>query len=121
MSRFLSNIPGCPDKTSVQCKSFDQRMKDLNYVSQEEGAKTDLFEAAICFLKGVRLSPEDKEIIQRYTERMSERSSYMNFLQDGLREEEDNECVRKEEFVAYEKKEETSIESHNADPELIFN
>ncbi len=34
MSDFLSNIPGLPNKTPHQCKSFDQRMKEIFFVSQ---------------------------------------------------------------------------------------
>lgn len=91
MSDFLSNIPNLPIKTSVQCKSFDQRMKDLNYVSQPESQKTDLFDAAISYLKGEKLEPEDKDIIRRYVEKMKEKSSYMDFFETNPFEAEESQ------------------------------
>ena len=88
MAQYLSNIPGLPDKTPIQCKSFDQRMKDLNYVSQTDSRKVDLFEAAIVYLKAEDLSTEDREVIRRYVAKMEERGSYMKYFHDhGLEEE----------------------------------
>ena len=82
MAQYLSNVSGLPGKTSIQCKSFDQRMKDLNYVSQPDSRKVDLFEAAITYLKNEDLSLEDREVINRYLSKMNERGSYMNYLHE---------------------------------------
>lgn len=88
MAQYLSNVPGLPDKTSIQCKSFDQRMKDLNYVSQPDFKKVDLFEAAITYLKTEQLNEEDREVIRKYVTKMEERGSYMKYLhENGLEEE----------------------------------
>ena len=70
MARFLSNIPGQPNKTPVQCKSFDQRMKDQNYVSALEHSKMDLFETAFSYLKEERLDRDEREIIRIYIRKM---------------------------------------------------
>ena len=83
MARFLSNIPGQPNKTPVQCKSFDQRMKEQNYASAMEHSKMDLFETAFAYLKEEKLNREESEIIKNYIKKMEEKSSFMNFIQDG--------------------------------------
>ena len=66
----MSNIPGVPQKTSVQCKSFDQRMKETYYGSQPESKKVDLLAVAISYLRREALDSEDKKIIQDYVEKM---------------------------------------------------
>lgn len=119
MAQFLSNLPGLPSKTSVQCKSFDQRMKDLNHVSPPASQKVDLFQAAITYLRGEVLEPEDRDIIRRYVERMKERSTYMSFLRESVwseASEEEAEGKRSSEVFAGDcKKEETSIETLGVD------
>lgn len=125
MAQYLSNIPDLPNKTPIQCKSFDQRMKDMNYVSQPDKLKVDLFEAAVSYLNGIELKEEDKEVIDRYVAKMEEKGGYMKYLQEQGFEEEWSESVEdskkhSEPFVTDEKKEETSIESHMLS-DLIFN
>lgn len=51
MAQFLSGVNGLPPKTSIQCKSFDQRMKDVNYVARGQAERVDLLEAALGYLK----------------------------------------------------------------------
>ena len=74
MAKFLSNIPGQPNKTPIQCKSFDQRMKDQHYVSALESSKMDLFETAFSYLKEEKLNKEEREIINNYIKKMEEKS-----------------------------------------------
>jgi len=63
-------------------------MKDLNYVSQPDSKKVDLFEAALTYLKNEDLSSEDREVIAKYVAKMEERGSYMNYLHEhGLEED----------------------------------
>ena len=73
MAQFLSNIPGLPNKTPVQCKSFDQRMKDQNYVSAPSSSKMDLFESAISYLKDNKLDKSERDIIKKYIKKMNEK------------------------------------------------
>ena len=97
MAQFLSNLPGIPDKTSVQCKSFDQRMKELNYASPPESQKVDLFQAAINYLKEEKLDNSDREVIQKYLKKMNERSQYMGYIQTGSTESEEE--IREEKLI----------------------
>lgn len=83
MARFLSKLPNLTDKTSVQCKSFDQRMKDIHYVSQAPGREVDLLEAALHYLSQTSLESRDQAVIDQYLLRMGERSAYVNFLLEG--------------------------------------
>lgn len=66
MAHFLSKIPNLPGKTSIQCKSFDQRMKDIHYVSQNPGNEVDLLEAALNYLSQTALTQEDQTLIDSY-------------------------------------------------------
>ena len=116
MARFLSKIPNLPDKTSIQCKSFDQRMKDIHYVSRLPGTEVDLLETALNYLSHIALDAEDKFVIDLYLQRMNEKSAYVDFLLEGLPE---GESEMEERMLVEEKKEDTAIESHNLD--LVFN
>lgn len=84
-------------------------MKDMNYVSQPNNLKVDLFEAAISYLKGIELKEEDKEVIDRYVAKMEEKGGYMKYLHEQGFEEEWSESVEEskkhsEPFVTDEKK-----------------
>ena len=84
MAEFLSNIPGLPAKTSIQCKSYDQRMKEVNYVSPPEAKKVDLLEAAYSELSRFDLTEEDLKIIRNYEQAMAKKSSYIDFLASAM-------------------------------------
>ena len=63
--------------------SFDQRMKDIHYVSQAPGREVDLLEAALHYLSQTSLESRDQAVIDQYLLRMGERSAYVNFLLEG--------------------------------------
>ena len=92
MAQFLSNVPGLTNKDPIQCKSFDQRMKEQNYLSAPEGSKRDLLETALFYLKDSKLDKEEKGVIQRYIRKMNARSQYINFLEkEAIMDEESEE------------------------------
>lgn len=81
MAKFISEEPNVPEKTSLQCKSFDQRMKDQTFLTRSEGMRQmDLLESSIDYLSKTGMTASEREIIRKYVSKMETKSVYINFL-----------------------------------------